>query len=258
MQVGRAGLGWRGWPRQCHVLQCTAPAVWAAHSRCLCLHRRCPACLPVRRSLTRSTTPSTRRNLRTWASGGWHRAAGWVGPWGGALGRVGMALAPFPGLNSSPFLLCPIPLCVHACFLPCLPPLTSYPAHVVSAPPCLPPPLPTCPLPFYPPACSRYEHRLIDDMVAQGLKSSGGFVWACKNYDGDVQSDIVAQVGRSTRQQLPARQLSEAVERLGWSERARRAGAGGSPEQRRHALGLHGWAAPATLATSCHGTAPLL
>mmetsp|Transcript_23347 Transcript_23347/g.41464 ORF Transcript_23347/g.41464 Transcript_23347/m.41464 type:complete len:474 (-) Transcript_23347:182-1603(-) len=38
-----------------------------------------------------------------------------------------------------------------------------------------------------------YEHRLIDDMVAQTLKSSGGFVWACKNYDGDVQSDIVAQ-----------------------------------------------------------------
>ena len=38
-----------------------------------------------------------------------------------------------------------------------------------------------------------YEHRLIDDMVAQALKSSGGFLWACKNYDGDVQSDIVAQ-----------------------------------------------------------------
>ncbi|KAL8447844.1 hypothetical protein Emed_004139 [Eimeria media] len=38
-----------------------------------------------------------------------------------------------------------------------------------------------------------YEHRLIDDMVAQCLKSSGGFVWACKNYDGDVQSDTVAQ-----------------------------------------------------------------
>ncbi len=38
-----------------------------------------------------------------------------------------------------------------------------------------------------------YEHRLIDDMVAQGLKSEGGFVWACKNYDGDVQSDTVAQ-----------------------------------------------------------------
>ncbi|MBI2603111.1 MAG: NADP-dependent isocitrate dehydrogenase [Deltaproteobacteria bacterium] len=38
-----------------------------------------------------------------------------------------------------------------------------------------------------------YEHRLIDDMVAQALKSPGGFVWACKNYDGDVQSDIIAQ-----------------------------------------------------------------
>ncbi len=38
-----------------------------------------------------------------------------------------------------------------------------------------------------------YEHRLIDDMVASAIKWSGGFVWACKNYDGDVQSDIVAQ-----------------------------------------------------------------
>ncbi len=38
-----------------------------------------------------------------------------------------------------------------------------------------------------------YEHRLIDDMVAYMIKSSGGFVWACKNYDGDVQSDVVAQ-----------------------------------------------------------------
>jgi isocitrate dehydrogenase len=37
-----------------------------------------------------------------------------------------------------------------------------------------------------------YEHRLIDDMVAQVIKSNGGIVWACKNYDGDVQSDIVA------------------------------------------------------------------
>ncbi|ACS51469.1 NADP-dependent isocitrate dehydrogenase [Bartonella grahamii] len=38
-----------------------------------------------------------------------------------------------------------------------------------------------------------YEHRLIDDMVASAIKWSGGYVWACKNYDGDVQSDIVAQ-----------------------------------------------------------------
>lgn len=39
----------------------------------------------------------------------------------------------------------------------------------------------------------RYEHRLIDDMVAYALKSEGGYVWACKNYDGDVQSDFLAQ-----------------------------------------------------------------
>ena len=38
-----------------------------------------------------------------------------------------------------------------------------------------------------------YQHRLIDDMVASALKWSGKFVWACKNYDGDVQSDLVAQ-----------------------------------------------------------------
>eukprot|EP01064_Diplonema_japonicum_P009801 TRINITY_DN1724_c0_g1_i1.p1 TRINITY_DN1724_c0_g1~~TRINITY_DN1724_c0_g1_i1.p1 ORF type:complete len:272 (+),score=51.34 TRINITY_DN1724_c0_g1_i1:745-1560(+) len=38
-----------------------------------------------------------------------------------------------------------------------------------------------------------YEHRLIDDMVAYAMKSEGGYVWACKNYDGDVQSDSVAQ-----------------------------------------------------------------
>jgi isocitrate dehydrogenase len=38
-----------------------------------------------------------------------------------------------------------------------------------------------------------YEHRLIDDLVASALKWSGAFIWACKNYDGDVQSDMVAQ-----------------------------------------------------------------
>jgi isocitrate dehydrogenase len=38
-----------------------------------------------------------------------------------------------------------------------------------------------------------YEHRLIDDMVAQCLKSEGGFVWSCKHYDGDVQSGTLAQ-----------------------------------------------------------------
>ena len=38
-----------------------------------------------------------------------------------------------------------------------------------------------------------YEHRLIDDMVALALKWNGGFVWGCKNYDGDVPSDTFAQ-----------------------------------------------------------------
>src|SRR6185312_5515211 len=38
-----------------------------------------------------------------------------------------------------------------------------------------------------------YEHRLIDDMVASNLKWNGGYLWACKTYDGDVQSDTVAQ-----------------------------------------------------------------
>jgi len=42
-------------------------------------------------------------------------------------------------------------------------------------------------------ASIHYEHRLIDDMVASALKWSGGYIWACKNYDGDVQSDTVAQ-----------------------------------------------------------------
>ena len=48
-----------------------------------------------------------------------------------------------------------------------------------------------------------YEHRLIDDMVAYAMKSEGGFVWACKNYDGDVQSDSVAQgYGNQAAQKL--------------------------------------------------------
>src|ERR1019366_3432237 len=44
-----------------------------------------------------------------------------------------------------------------------------------------------------------YEHRLIDDMVASALKWSGGFVWACKNYDCDVQSDPIASIYAWTR-----------------------------------------------------------
>jgi len=47
--------------------------------------------------------------------------------------------------------------------------------------------------PTYKAAGITYEHRLIDDMVASSMKWAGGYVWACKNYDGDVQSDLVAQ-----------------------------------------------------------------
>jgi isocitrate dehydrogenase len=47
-----------------------------------------------------------------------------------------------------------------------------------------------------------YEHRLIDDMVAYMMKSEGGYVWACKNYDGDVQSDAVAQGNTSAMQAM--------------------------------------------------------
>ena len=59
-----------------------------------------------------------------------------------------------------------------------------------------------------------YEHRLIDDMVAQAMKSEGGFIWACKNYDGDVQSDSVAQ-GKEPEDQveveLVLRQVGDAT-----------------------------------------------
>jgi hypothetical protein len=80
-----------------------------------------------------------------------------------------------------PFLLpLPIPPRRHPFLLPLLiyPPCQIYEQEFKAA---------------YEAAGIWYEHRLIDDMVAQALKSSGGFVWACKNYDGDVQSDIVAQ-----------------------------------------------------------------
>ena len=55
-----------------------------------------------------------------------------------------------------------------------------------------------------------YEHRLIDDMVAQCMKSDGGFIWACKNYDGDVQSDSVAQ-GKAARPGISSQPGSAAL-----------------------------------------------
>ena len=104
------------------------------------------------------------------------------------------------GSGSSP--LCPI--CSWTLHVLCLfansssSPLTLSPLFpLLLLPPPPPPPPP-------PPSSSDYktqfeakgiwyEHRLIDDMVAQAMKSEGGFMWACKNYDGDVQSDSVAQ-----------------------------------------------------------------
>ncbi len=47
-----------------------------------------------------------------------------------------------------------------------------------------------------------YEHRLIDDMVASAMKWSGGYVWACKNYDGDVQSDTVPRASARSAHDL--------------------------------------------------------
>lgn len=58
---------------------------------------------------------------------------------------------------------------------------------------------------------NRYEHRLIDDMVAYAMKSSGGFVWACKNYDGDVQSDSVAQGYGTCGASFPSRTAFDRV-----------------------------------------------
>ena len=68
-----------------------------------------------------------------------------------------------------------------------------------------------------------YEHRLIDDMVASALKWNGNFVWACKNYDGDVQSDVVAQgfgsLGLMTSVLLtPDGKTVEAEASPGWRE----------------------------------------
>ncbi|KAL5198603.1 hypothetical protein ABZP36_002115 [Zizania latifolia] len=70
-----------------------------------------------------------------------------------------------------------------------------------------------------------YEHRLIDDMVAYALKSEGGYVWACKNYDGDVQSAIVVVNSRYYKPLLlalalraPVPQLERCHARHGWPE----------------------------------------
>ena len=87
---------------------------------------------------------------------------------------------------------------MHACTTLPLPP-TPSPSHALTPSPSPSPlPHPRDYKPKFDAAGIWYEHRLIDDMVAQAMKSEGGFMWACKNYDGDVQSDAVAQGGRGS------------------------------------------------------------
>ncbi|MCO5561934.1 hypothetical protein L7F22_015560 [Adiantum nelumboides] len=61
-----------------------------------------------------------------------------------------------------------------------------------------------------------YEHRLIDDMVAYALKSEGGYVWACKNYDGDVQSDFLAQGFGSLGLMTSVLHASKGITKTSW------------------------------------------
>ncbi len=63
-----------------------------------------------------------------------------------------------------------------------------------------------------------YEHRLIDDMVASAMKWTGGYIWACKNYDGDVQSDLVAQGYGSLGL------MTSVLDDAGWQDRGGRSG----------------------------------
>ena len=91
-----------------------------------------------------------------------------------------------------------------------------------------------------------YEHRLIDDMVACALKWSGGFVWACKNYDGDVQSDTVAQgfgsLGLMTSQLMtPDGKIVEAETALGTVTRHFRAHQRGEATSTNSIASIYAW-----------------
>ena len=91
-----------------------------------------------------------------------------------------------------------------------------------------------------------YEHRLIDDMVACALKWSGGFVWACKNYDGDVQSDTVAQgfgsLGLMTSQLMtPDGKIVEAEAAHGTVTRHFRAHQRGEPTSTNSIASIYAW-----------------
>ncbi len=91
-----------------------------------------------------------------------------------------------------------------------------------------------------------YEHRLIDDMVASAMKWNGGFVWACKNYDGDVQSDTVAQgfgsLGLMTSQLMtPDGRIVEAEAAHGTVTRHYRLHQNGEETSTNSIASIHAW-----------------
>ncbi len=107
-----------------------------------------------------------------------------------------------------------------------------------------------------------YEHRLIDDMVAAALKWSGGYVWACKNYDGDVQSDTVAQgfgsLGLMTSQLMtPDGKIVEAEAAHGTVTRHFRQHQKGEPTSTNSIASIYAWTGGLRHRASLDDNAPL-
>ena len=108
-----------------------------------------------------------------------------------------------------------------------------------------------------------YEHRLIDDMVASSLKWSGGYVWACKNYDGDVQSDTVAQgygsLGLMTSQLMtPDGQIVEAEAAHGTVTRHYRQHQAGKATSTNSIASIYAWTGGLKHRAKLDGNAPLM
>ncbi len=108
----------------------------------------------------------------------------------------------------------------------------------------------------------QYEHRLIDDMVAASLKWSGGYVWACKNYDGDVQSDTVAQgfgsLGLMTSQLMtPDGKVVEAEAAHGTVTRHYRQHQAGNQTSTNSIASIYAWTGGLRHRAKLDGNAPL-
>jgi len=108
-----------------------------------------------------------------------------------------------------------------------------------------------------------YEHRLIDDMVAAAMKWSGGFVWACKNYDGDVQSDTVAQgfgsLGLMTSQLMtPDGKIVEAEAAHGTVTRHYRQHQKGEETSTNSIASIYAWTGGLKHRAKLDGNAPLM